>query len=78
MKIIGKEGLYFKGLVCVFEGEEVMLLVLFVDFVSLKGIVIVICGEGFKGGFGMFEMFIFISVVIGVGFGKEVVLLIDG
>lgn len=32
VKIIGKEGLYFFGFVCVFEGEEVMLDVIIEDF----------------------------------------------
>jgi len=77
-KITGKEGLYFKGPARVFEGEEAMLAALSADPASLKGTVIVIRGEGPKGGPGMPEMLTPTSAVIGAGLGKEVALLTDG
>lgn len=77
-KITGKEGLYFKGPARVFEGEEAMLAALSADPASLKGAVIVIRGEGPKGGPGMPEMLTPTSAVIGAGLGKEVALLTDG
>jgi len=77
-KITGKEGLYFSGPARVFEGEEAMLSALSEDPQSLKGTVIVIRGEGPKGGPGMPEMLTPTSAVIGAGLGKEVALLTDG
>lgn len=77
-KITGKEGLYFKGPARVFEGEEAMLEAITADPASLKGTVIVIRGEGPKGGPGMPEMLTPTSAVIGAGLGKEVALLTDG
>jgi dihydroxy-acid dehydratase len=77
-KITGKEGLYFKGPARVFEGEEAMLAAITADPASLKGTVIVIRGEGPKGGPGMPEMLTPTSAVIGAGLGKEVALLTDG
>jgi dihydroxy-acid dehydratase len=77
-KITGKEGLYFSGPARVFEGEEAMLAAITDDPVSLKGTVIVIRGEGPKGGPGMPEMLTPTSAVIGAGLGKEVALLTDG
>ncbi|KAG0623704.1 hypothetical protein M758_3G194600 [Ceratodon purpureus] len=77
-KITGKEGLYFSGPARVFEGEEAMLDAITKDPASLKGTVIVIRGEGPKGGPGMPEMLTPTSAVIGAGLGKEVALLTDG
>lgn len=77
-KITGKEGLYFSGPARVFEGEEAMLDAITEDPQSLKGTVIVIRGEGPKGGPGMPEMLTPTSAVIGAGLGKEVALLTDG
>ena len=77
-KITGKEGLYFSGPARVFEGEEAMLAAITEDPASLKGTVIVIRGEGPKGGPGMPEMLTPTSAVIGAGLGKEVALLTDG
>lgn len=65
------------GLVFVFDVEEDMLVV-FEEGKIWGGEVIVIWYEGLKGGFGMFEMLIFMLVLMGVGLGDEVVLLIDG
>lgn len=77
-KITGKEGLYFSGPARVFEGEEAMLDAVSVDSQSFKGTVIVIRGEGPKGGPGMPEMLTPTSVIIGAGLGKECALLTDG
>lgn len=77
-KITGKEGLYFSGPARVFEGEEAMLAAITENPDSLKGTVIVIRGEGPKGGPGMPEMLTPTSAVIGAGLGKEVALLTDG
>lgn len=77
-KITGKEGLYFSGPARVFEGEEAMLAALSADSQSFKGTVIVIRGEGPKGGPGMPEMLTPTSAIIGAGLGKECALLTDG
>ncbi|CAI5928853.1 unnamed protein product [Closterium sp. NIES-65] len=79
-KITGKEGLYFKGGVMgekggegpalVFEGEEAMLEALSADPNSFKGAVVVIRGEGPKGGPGMPEMLTPTSAIMGAGLGK--------
>ncbi|GJP50913.1 hypothetical protein CLOM_g10065 [Closterium sp. NIES-68] len=77
-KITGKEGLYFQGPALVFEGEEAMLEALSADPNSFKGTVVVIRGEGPKGGPGMPEMLTPTSAIMGAGLGKEVALLTDG
>ncbi|EFJ36479.1 hypothetical protein SELMODRAFT_79178 [Selaginella moellendorffii] len=80
-KITGKEGLYFSGPAWVFEGEEAMLSALSENPQSFKvyfGSVIVIRGEGPKGGPGMPEMLTPTSAIMGAGLGKEVALLTDG
>lgn len=77
-KITGKEGLYFSGPARVFEGEEAMLSALAEDTESFKGTVVVIRGEGPKGGPGMPEMLTPTSAIMGAGLGKEVALLTDG
>lgn len=77
-KIIGKEGLYFKGFVKCYDSEEEMFEVLVVDFEFFKGSVIVICYEGLKGGLGMSEMFTSTSVIMGVGFGNDCAFITDG
>ncbi|EFJ18571.1 hypothetical protein SELMODRAFT_233520 [Selaginella moellendorffii] len=77
-KITGKEGLYFSGPARVFEGEEAMLSALSENPQSFKGSVIVIRGEGPKGGPGMPEMLTPTSAIMGAGLGKEVALLTDG
>ncbi|CAI5491000.1 unnamed protein product [Closterium sp. Naga37s-1] len=77
-KITGKEGLYFQGPALVFEGEEAMLEALSADTNSFKGAVVVIRGEGPKGGPGMPEMLTPTSAIMGAGLGKEVALLTDG
>ncbi|VVB08972.1 unnamed protein product [Arabis nemorensis] len=77
-KITGKEGLYFSGPALVFEGEESMMTAISEDPMSFKGKVIVIRGEGPKGGPGMPEMLTPTSAIMGAGLGKECALLTDG
>ncbi|PIA36170.1 hypothetical protein AQUCO_03400230v1 [Aquilegia coerulea] len=77
-KITGKEGLYFSGSALVFEGEESMLAAISEDSESFKGKVVVIRGEGPKGGPGMPEMLTPTSAIMGAGLGKDCALLTDG
>ncbi|ERN15759.1 hypothetical protein AMTRI_Chr07g26180 [Amborella trichopoda] len=77
-KITGKEGLFFSGSALVFEGEESMLAAISANPQSFKGKVVVIRGEGPKGGPGMPEMLTPTSAIMGAGLGKEVALLTDG
>ncbi|KAL2530229.1 Dihydroxy-acid dehydratase [Forsythia ovata] len=77
-KITGKEGLYFSGPALVFEGEESMIAAISENPQSFKGKVVVIRGEGPKGGPGMPEMLTPTSAIMGAGLGKEVALLTDG
>ncbi|KAK3187807.1 hypothetical protein Dsin_027368 [Dipteronia sinensis] len=77
-KITGKEGLYFSGPALVFEGEEAMIAAISKDPMSFKGKVVVIRGEGPKGGPGMPEMLTPTSAIMGAGLGKECALLTDG
>ncbi|GFP95730.1 dihydroxy-acid dehydratase chloroplastic [Phtheirospermum japonicum] len=77
-KITGKEGLYFSGPALVFEGEESMISAISGNPTSFKGKVVVIRGEGPKGGPGMPEMLTPTSAIMGAGLGKEVALLTDG
>jgi dihydroxy-acid dehydratase len=76
-KITGKEGLYFKGVAKVYEGEEDALKgILRGDVV--KGDVVVIRNEGPVGGPGMREMLSPTSAVAGRGLIKDVALITDG
>ncbi|CAN4095891.1 unnamed protein product [Withania somnifera] len=77
-KITGKEGLYFSGPALVFDGEEAMIAAISEDPLSFKGKVVVIRGEGPKGGPGMPEMLTPTSAIMGAGLGKDVALLTDG
>ncbi|KAL5583417.1 hypothetical protein UlMin_015859, partial [Ulmus minor] len=77
-KITGKEGLYFSGPALVFGGEEAMLVAISENPSSFKGKVVVIRGEGPKGGPGMPEMLTPTSAIMEAGLGKEVALLTDG
>ncbi|KAF5736663.1 dihydroxy-acid dehydratase chloroplastic [Tripterygium wilfordii] len=77
-KITGKEGLYFSGPALVFEGEESMIAAISENPSRFKGKVVVIRGEGPKGGPGMPEMLTPTSAIMGAGLGKEVALLTDG
>ncbi|MFB2539547.1 MULTISPECIES: dihydroxy-acid dehydratase [unclassified Acinetobacter] len=76
-KISGKEGLYFEGAARVFEGEEGAMRGI-LDGEVQEGEVVVIRGEGPKGGPGMREMLKPTSAIIGKGLGKSVALITDG
>ena len=69
-KITGKEGLKFTGPAICFEGEEAMLAALAEDIEQFRGKVIVIRGEGPKGGPGMPEMLTPTSAIMGAGLGQ--------
>ncbi|CAL5014132.1 unnamed protein product [Urochloa decumbens] len=77
-KITGKEGLFFSGPALVFEGEEAMISAISENPANFKGKVVVIRGEGPKGGPGMPEMLTPTSAIMGAGLGKECALLTDG
>jgi dihydroxy-acid dehydratase len=76
-KISGKEGLRFEGKAIVFEGEEKALQAILKGKVK-KGHVVVVRGEGPKGGPGMREMLSPTSAIMGRGLGKDVALITDG
>ena len=76
-KISGKEGLKFTGRAIVFESEEKALAAI-LDGTVQKGHVVVIRGEGPKGGPGMREMLSPTSAIMGRGLGKDVALITDG
>lgn len=76
-KITGKEGLYFEGSARVFEGEEGAMRGI-LDGEVQEGEVVVIRGEGPKGGPGMREMLKPTSAIIGKGLGQSVALITDG
>jgi dihydroxy-acid dehydratase len=76
-KISGQEGLKFSGQAIVFEGEEKALQAI-LDGTVRAGQVIVIRGEGPKGGPGMREMLSPTAAIMGKGLGKEVALITDG
>jgi len=76
-KITGKEGTRFEGKAIVFEGEERALAAI-LDGTVKAGHVIVIRGEGPKGGPGMREMLAPTSAIMGKGLGKDVALITDG
>ncbi|KAJ4837747.1 hypothetical protein Tsubulata_015341 [Turnera subulata] len=77
-KITGKEGLHFSGPALVFDGEDSMLAAISENPMRFKGKVVVIRGEGPKGGPGMPEMLTPTSAITGAGLGKECALLTDG
>ena len=76
-KITGKEGLYFEGPARVFEGEIGAMRGI-LDGEVQEGEVVVIRGEGPKGGPGMPEMLKPTSAIIGKGLGNSVALITDG
>ena len=76
-KISGKEGLTFSGRAIVFEREEDALQGILGGKVK-AGHVIIVRGEGPKGGPGMREMLSPTSAIMGKGLGKEVALITDG
>jgi dihydroxy-acid dehydratase len=76
-KISGKEGLRFDGRAIVYEREEDALRGI-LDGSVKAGHVIVIRGEGPRGGPGMREMLSPTSAIMGRGLGKDVALITDG
>lgn len=76
-KISGKEGLTFKGTAKVFEGEEKAMKAILGRKIK-KGDVVVIRGEGPKGGPGMREMLGPTGAIMGQGLGQDVALITDG
>jgi dihydroxy-acid dehydratase len=76
-KISGKEGLHFSGKAIVFEREEDALQGILNGKVK-AGHVIIVRGEGPKGGPGMREMLSPTSAIMGKGLGKDVALITDG
>jgi dihydroxy-acid dehydratase len=76
-KITGKEGLQFRGIANVFDGEFEANDGIKKGNVK-KGDVIVIRYEGPKGGPGMPEMLKPTAAIMGAGLGKDVALITDG
>lgn len=76
-KISGKEGSRFTGSARVYESEEECLKQI-LDGTVVSGDVLVIRGEGPKGGPGMREMLSPTSAVMGKGLGNDVALITDG
>src|SRR5215469_7103892 len=76
-KITGKEGERFEGRARVFEGEERATGAILSGAVR-PGDVVVIRGEGPRGGPGMREMLSPTSAIMGRGLGDKVALITDG
>jgi dihydroxy-acid dehydratase len=76
-KITGKEGERFEGRARVFEGEERATQAILAGRVRV-GDVVVIRGEGPRGGPGMREMLSPTSAIFGRGLGNDVALITDG
>jgi dihydroxy-acid dehydratase len=76
-KITGSEGLWFEGRARVFEGEERATRAILAGRVK-AGDVVVIRGEGPRGGPGMREMLSPTSAIAGMGLGAQVALITDG
>jgi dihydroxy-acid dehydratase len=76
-KISGQEGERFEGRARVFEGEERATAAILGGRVR-AGDVVVIRGEGPKGGPGMREMLSPTSAIMGCGLGAKVALITDG
>jgi dihydroxy-acid dehydratase len=76
-KITGKEGERFSGRARVFEGEERATQAILAGRVR-AGDVVVIRGEGPRGGPGMREMLSPTSAITGRGLGDKVALITDG
>jgi len=76
-KITGKEGERFEGRARVFEGEERATAAILGGAVK-AGDVVVIRGEGPRGGPGMREMLSPTSAIMGRGLGRQVALITDG
>ena len=76
-KITGNEGVRFEGRARVFEGEERATQAILAGRVK-RGDVVVIRGEGPRGGPGMREMLSPTSAITGMGLGAQVALITDG
>jgi dihydroxy-acid dehydratase len=76
-KITGKEGERFEGRARVFQGEERATAAILAGRVR-AGDVVVIRGEGPRGGPGMREMLSPTSAISGLGLGDKVALITDG
>src|SRR5271170_2762971 len=76
-KITGKEGERFEGRARVFQGEERATAAILSGRVR-AGEVVVIRGEGPRGGPGMREMLSPTSAISGLGLGDKVALITDG
>jgi dihydroxy-acid dehydratase len=76
-KITGSEGVRFEGRARVFEGEERATQAILAGRVK-AGDVVVIRGEGPRGGPGMREMLGPTSAIAGMGLGARVALITDG
>ena len=76
-KLTGKEGLAFTGPARVFEGEEKATAAILAGKVK-AGDVVVIRGEGPRGGPGMREMLSPTGAIMGRGLGNSVALITDG
>jgi len=76
-KLTGKEGLSFSGIARVFEGEEKATAAILAGAVK-AGDVVVIRGEGPRGGPGMREMLSPTGAIMGLGLGSSVALITDG
>ena len=76
-KLTGKEGLSFTGKARVFEGEERATAAILAGKVK-AGDVVVIRGEGPRGGPGMREMLSPTGAIMGLGLGDSVALITDG
>jgi dihydroxy-acid dehydratase len=76
-KLTGKEGLSFTGKARVFEGEERATAAILAGKVK-AGDVVVIRGEGPRGGPGMREMLSPTGAIMGRGLGDSVALITDG
>ncbi len=76
-KLTGKEGLRFEGRARVFQGEERATAAILAGKVK-AGDVVVIRGEGPRGGPGMREMLSPTGALMGRGLGSSVALITDG
>lgn len=66
VKVLGVKVCCYVGLVKVFDLEEDVIQVVLIDEI-VDGDVVVVCFVGFKGGFGMFEMLLFLLMIVGKG-----------
>ena len=76
-KITGKEGLYFKGIACVYDTEDNFIEDLKNNKIN-KNSVIIIRYQGPKGGPGMSEMLKATSSIVGYGIKDSICFLTDG